>query len=973
VLRRIGIGLGLVALVCVAAWGDKAPLNLALVWHQHQPLYWNRLTAEYELPWVRVHAVQEYIDSPRISSEHPDVHTTFNLQPSLLWQLDDYATTTEEETALGGLYHYIGAVDNHLNWIWTLATKPEDLSPENRASLEEQAFWINGYMFDDDANDPYYDARYAELNVLRNAQPLSDQQLLDASALFLLWQISPELHEELGVARYRDHSGFIADDLVALIQAQMSAIQDVVAAYRDIAVLGNELITSPFYHPILPLLVEHGWERDVLGQLLVAQAQHERLFGARSTGVWPPEQAVSEIAVSLLGDAGFSWSTTDEGVLARALGHTPSIAELTTPYVWDGVTLFFRDTELSNRISFSYGNKDPQAAVGDFMDELERAWNALDEPSRHVLTVAMDGENWMFMAGYANNGRTFLRALYEALTEADWVRTVTPGEIIAEGITPTPLDVLPIGSWAGDLSTWSGEPDEDEGWERLAAARQIVTDAGDPPAALEAIYAAEGSDWFWWYGTDQDSGTDDLFDWLFKAHLTGAYVAAGEEELPEVLGLRLIPPQAESLGEVEPAVDGTRRDDEGWDAAVTIAGTGELRELRIGYKETSLYLIVETAFAPTALIGEEDLYLVLYASGAPGTSANVATRHGGDRLGFGLASAIQIRFDKLDGDGSGVVSKYAADGNGGWRYASSIGTAAARVVRVGDRIEFSVPFSELGVEPGKSITLALVYEGSGATIDVLPDRPLLAGIPTLIQGEEHFAINDPAGDDHGTGSYVYPLNDVFGVEGLFDLLAYRVYDADTKWQLAFDFAALTNPWGGPQGFSHPILYLYFDVADGGATFSFEEGEAAHVAFDANHPWDIFIRVAGWPAYGRHLWTAAGEGPSLVEVASDPKRGRIIVTISKAVMPEIEGWHYILVGSQDGYGADYLRAIGTTPGEWTGGGSPDSFWAPQIYDYLTPTGTTQEEILSTFDKEETLYATLIPIHIQFDTPQGGDTD
>ncbi len=119
----IGVGVGrhqevslvkwIVALVCVAglalaAYGEaaKAPLNLAIIWHQHQPLYWNRLTAEYELPWVRIHAVQEYIDSARISAEFPGVHVAFNLQPSLLWQLEDYATITPEEAARGGLLRH---------------------------------------------------------------------------------------------------------------------------------------------------------------------------------------------------------------------------------------------------------------------------------------------------------------------------------------------------------------------------------------------------------------------------------------------------------------------------------------------------------------------------------------------------------------------------------------------------------------------------------------------------------------------------------------------------------------------------------------------------------------------------------------------------------------------------------------------------------------------------------------------------
>jgi alpha-amylase/alpha-mannosidase (GH57 family) len=962
-----GVILCILAVAFISALGlaEKAPLNLAIVWHQHQPMYWNRLTGEYELPWARIHGVQEYIDTAHISAEYPDIHVTFNLQPSLLWQLNDYATITPAEAALGGLYEHIGAIDNHLEWTWILATAPAQLSDEERTLAQEQFFWLNGYMFDDDTNDPYYDSHYAELNMLANAADLSDQQLLDAAALFLLWQTSPELHEEYGLLGYRNHAGFTTDDIIVLLQAQMAILQEVVVAYQEIVPLGNELITSPFYHPIMPLLIENGWADDVLGQLQAGQDQHQQLFGESAVGVWSPEQAVSEEAVSLLGQAGFQWTSTDEGLLAQALNHTPSLDELTTAYTWDGVTVMFRDTELSNKISFAYGNKPTASAVADFMSEMQNVWDALEDPADHVLTLAMDGENWMFLAGYPNNGRTFLRALYSAMTDADWIQTVTPSELLAAGIPSQPLPTVPIGSWAGDLSTWSGESDEDEGWARLATARAIVAEAGDPADAVEAIYAAQGSDWFWWYGTDQDSGTDDLFDWLFKAHLTGAYTLVGGA-VPDVLGLRLIPPMIASLGEITPTIDGSLGEDEGWDEAVILVGSGTLREARLAYRETNLLVIVETSMDPATLIGEEGLSLTLYASGTPGTTANITTRHSGAQLGFELASAIQIRFDKIDADGSGIVSKYVANGSGGWRYASSIATANARVIQIDDHIEFSVPFSEAGLEPGKSTTLSLVLERPGEILAVIPAQPSLVGIPTLIQGVERYAMADPVGDDYGPGTYTYPLSDEIGA-GVFDLVGYRVFDSDDRWQLAFDFAALTNEWGGPHGFSHPILYLYFDLSEGGSTESFDEAAAARVSLDTEHPWDVFIRVAGWPAYGRHLWTAAGEGPLLVEVASDPKRGRIIVTIPKSIMPEIEGWHYVLVGSQDGYGANYLRSIVATAADWVGGGNPDPFWSPQIYDYLAPSTTTQEEILSAYDNVLEHYATLLPVFIELGNP------
>ena len=612
---------------------------------------------------MRVHGVQEYIDSARISAEYPSVNVTFNLQPSLLWQLDDYTTITEAEAARGGLYDFIGAVDNHLHWTWTLANDPSALSAEDRIAAEEQFFWLNGYMLDDDEDDPYYDAYYAELNARADEVGLTDEELLDAAGLFLLWQTSPELHEAYDLLDLRERRDFTRDDIVRLIEAQMAILQKVAAAYEALVPLGNELITSPFYHPLLPLLVEHGLSDDVLGQIEAAQTQHGRLFGRRAVGIWSPEQAVSEEVIRLLRQAELQWTSTDEGILARALNHTPSLEELTTPYVWDGVTILFRETELSNNVSFAYGNKPTDAAIADVLAELRAVWDVLEDPAGHLLTLAADGENWMFLAGYPNNGRTFLRALYGALSEADWVTTVTP-EAILDAIDARPLETVPTGSWAGDLSTWSGEPDEDEGWARLADARAVVAADGDLPDAIEAIYAAEGSDWFWWYGTDQDSGTDDLFDWLFKAHLTGAYTALGAD-VPEVLGLRLVPPRSESLGELDPTVDGALANDEGWDETVTITGDGELREVRVGYKEAILYLIVETASDPTAWVGEEDLYFDLYASGAPGAPANVATRHGGIQLGFALASAMQVRFDKLSDDGSGVVSKYAADGAGG--------------------------------------------------------------------------------------------------------------------------------------------------------------------------------------------------------------------------------------------------------------------------------------------------------------------
>ena len=64
-------------------------LNLAIIFHQHQPYYKNKLTDTYEMPWVRVHAMTEYVDSPGILAQ-TSTKVTYNLVPSFIEQLVDY-------------------------------------------------------------------------------------------------------------------------------------------------------------------------------------------------------------------------------------------------------------------------------------------------------------------------------------------------------------------------------------------------------------------------------------------------------------------------------------------------------------------------------------------------------------------------------------------------------------------------------------------------------------------------------------------------------------------------------------------------------------------------------------------------------------------------------------------------------------------------------------------------------------------
>jgi alpha-amylase/alpha-mannosidase (GH57 family) len=283
--------------------------------------------------------------------------------------------------------------------------------------------------------------------------------------------------------------------------------------------------------------------------------------------MWPAEGAVSQSAVPFFARSGARWLATDQGVLARSgrWGYrTDDPDVLCQPYRAEqgahAVSIFFRDTELADAIGFHYhGYSNEQAAARDFLQRIKAQFaNRLQGNGDRILTVVLDGENaW---GAYREDARPFLHALYGLLEADTEIETVTFSEYLegnpARGITPHPLEAQPkvhnlfTGSWIDengsapgvDLGTWIGEEEENRAWELLGEARAALAGATQDaaPQAFAALYAAEGSDWFWWFGDDQDSGSDEAFDDLFRLHLNNAYRGLGLAP-PEVLEQPIVP------------------------------------------------------------------------------------------------------------------------------------------------------------------------------------------------------------------------------------------------------------------------------------------------------------------------------------------------------------------------------------------------------------------------------------------------
>ncbi len=558
------------------------PTYLMLLWHMHQPYYKDLAEGVYTMPWVRLHGLKDYYGMVAMLEEFPSVHATFNLVPSLVVQIQDYARDAAREQP------------------YDVAFKPvEELSGEEREALLSSAFQVNH----DNLLSRY--PRFKELweksratDLPTAARLLTAHDLLDLQVLSqVAWFDEIYLRKDPLLRRLVEmERGYSEEDKVLLRKKEIELLKAILEEYRKAGARGQvELSTSPFYHPILPLLCDSSiaaesnpalrlphnrfrHSEDARAQLAAAAELHESVFGQRPRGFWPSEGSISDEVLRLAIEQGFEWAATDEGVLARsrqmgfhrqADGTVAGGEELYRPHHFisanRNIGLLFRDHQLSDLIGFVYMRMDPLAAATDLYRRIQAAGGSTgDRPA--VVSVILDGENaWEY---YRGNGREFLRNFYRLLSEDGPVRAVTASEALKLS-QPGALPHIVPGSWINaNFDIWIGAEEDNRAWDLLKEARdyysQHAQDAEvDPESARLAqqeLWVAEGSDWCWWYGPEHSTANDEEFDLLYRKHLSNLYRMLGgspADELavpikrPRVRAVT-VPPSAR----IEPRVDG---------------------------------------------------------------------------------------------------------------------------------------------------------------------------------------------------------------------------------------------------------------------------------------------------------------------------------------------------------------------------------------------------------------------------------
>lgn len=712
--------------------------RVCFLWHMHQPYYTDPVAGFASMPWVRLHATKAYYDMAWLLERFPGITATFNFTPSLLIQLRELSAGK-----VGDLFlHY--------------AQRPAaDLTPSERAFIVRHFFAANWSTM----VRPY--PRYHELLVKRGLdvkrQPLdrlaaqfTTQELRDLQVWHNLAWFGFGMtarHPVLNELRAKDR-GFTEEDKQTVLALQRQAIGEIIPLYRRLAESGRiELTTSPFYHPILPLLIDTEFARrsrpdahlpsrfqapeDAEAQIRNAVALHRELFGKPPVGLWPSEGSVCPEMLSMLHRAGLTWTATDEGVLARSLKQQwDRPAALYQPYVagppGEEVRLVFRDRDLSDAVGFVYSKLTPESAVEDVMRRLRDIASRAPE-DRVLVPIILDGENpWEH---YHDGGERFLSGLYTELgglcppgANHKPLATSTIREALTAWPQPRRLEHLHTGSWINqDFKIWIGHPEDNRAWELLKLARaRLVEVAGTLPpeqarGAWEELYAAEGSDWCWWYGDDFETDYRPEFDRLFRMHLRNVYIRAGlpvPDALNEpITGARETPPFRLPVTLLAPTLDGLVTDFFEWYGAGTIDPAPPLGAM---WKAQKYFAAISFGFSVDALFLRLDPGDDLGAGDSPvDVECQISTGSGAYKLAFSFAPPPE------------TFTLYEALNGNAWTMVGRFGTICRRKI-----LELAVRFKDLGLQAGQEFRLSVVVLKDGVEVDRYPrQQPVTLTVP----------------------------------------------------------------------------------------------------------------------------------------------------------------------------------------------------------------------------------------------------
>ena len=459
------------------------------------------------------------------------------------------------------------------------------------------------------------------------------------------------------------------------------------------------------------------WPQDALAQLKLAAKQHARMFGRAPRGLWPSEGSIAPELVPLMREAGFAYFCSDEENLFNSLrrvgdhsDHRELFQGWRVEHESTAINAIFREKPLSDFVGFMAWRNEPHQAAEHLLTNFRHLADQLPSDTG-LIPVILDGENcW---EQFRDGGESFLRNLYGGLERDTRLRSCTVEEYLHRCPPKRTITALHSGSWIySNFDIWIGDEEENRGWDLLGQTRSYLEEklpaltAETRAAALREIYAAEGSDWFWWYGPDFSTECDALFDELFRQHLKNVYALCGD--MPPalldrpVIGNTTPPLYTRPKRLITPAIDGSASPYFKWaGAGHYIAGSEQgamfrddrfIKSLRYGCDETHLFLHIDlkrTGEFKFALTFHSPVDLVLVWPNLPTPQRGTPTlKERGTERPAGEFAAEKI-------------------------------------------VELAIPFTDLGATPGSTVQFQLKVFHTGIERECYPESaPIEITVPT---------------------------------------------------------------------------------------------------------------------------------------------------------------------------------------------------------------------------------------------------
>ena len=515
----------------------------------HQPVY--ELEGTYLMPWVRLHAVKDYLDMALYLEKFPKLKLNFDVVPALLDSIIDYA-------------------DNGFYDIHSELT----IADTDNLTNDEKSFILNNFfsakyetmIYKNETFRRLYEKRFSSETV--HNPDFSAQDISDLMAVFNLVWIDPIHFERYPRLKelWDKKSGYTRDDRIEIMHIHRQIIKEIIPTYKKYINKGRiELTVSPYYHPILPVMLDMkttvrgakttenlpaslGMTDDAKTQVRNAIKRIEEIFGVTPKGMWSPELCIGPKTLNMFAKEGIKWTISDEGILSNSIGFDfvrDFKGNLNDPYhllqVYNyktknsDIDIIFRDRSIPNLINFEYAGINPQMAAGDLYEKIKTIQNKLlvSPDDNHLLTIASDCENcW---ENYQNDGMEFLENVYSLFENDDSIETVLISDYVQKDKHKKPLKRISQGSWIDKtFQYWIGDAEKNKAWAYLKQTKDVLKEFskshkndGRIELAQKELMIAEGSDWFWWYGEPNNSGQDFLFDYMFRERLKNVYSALG--------------------------------------------------------------------------------------------------------------------------------------------------------------------------------------------------------------------------------------------------------------------------------------------------------------------------------------------------------------------------------------------------------------------------------------------------------------